>query len=306
MGTPDFAVASLKTLIQEKYSIIGVITAPDKLAGRGRKLRQSAVKEFAMQQNLNILQPTNLKDNDFLEELKALQADLQIVVAFRMLPKEVWASPKLGTFNLHASLLPDYRGAAPINWAIINGESTTGVTTFFINEKIDTGSILMQREIKISQTASAGDLHDTLMMIGSELIIDTIKYIQTDGYKLRKQPQVETQPAPKLNKENCKIDWNDSINNIYNKIRGLSPYPCAWAVLQNNEQSVEVKIYKTKQIEENHSYQVGKILFDKKEIKIAVRNGFINILELKIAGKRKMDAKSLLNGFTFEDRAKMQ
>jgi len=306
MGTPDFAVASLKTLIQEKYSIVGVITAPDKLAGRGRKLRQSAVKEFAMQQNLNILQPTNLKDNDFLEELKALQADLQIVVAFRMLPKEVWASPKLGTFNLHASLLPDYRGAAPINWAIINGESTTGVTTFFINEKIDTGSILMQREIKISQTASAGDLHDTLMMIGSELIIDTIKYIQTDGYKLRKQPQVETQPAPKLNKENCKIDWNDSINNIYNKIRGLSPYPCAWAVLQNNEQSVEVKIYKTKQIEENHSYQVGKILFDKKEIKIAVRNGFINILELKIAGKRKMDAKSLLNGFTFEDRAKMQ
>ena len=306
MGTPDFAVASLKTLIQEKYSIIGVITAPDKLAGRGRKLRQSAVKEFAMQQNLNILQPTNLKDNDFLEELKALQADLQIVVAFRMLPKEVWASPKLGTFNLHASLLPDYRGAAPINWAIINGESTTGVTTFFINEKIDTGSILMQREIKISQTASAGDLHDTLMMIGSELIIDTIKYIQTDGYKLRKQPQVETKPAPKLNKENCKIDWNDSINNIYNKIRGLSPYPCAWAVLQNNEQSVEVKIYKTKQIEENHSYQVGKILFDKKEIKIAVRNGFINILELKIAGKRKMDAKSLLNGFTFEDRAKMQ
>jgi len=306
MGTPDFAVASLKTLIQEKYSIIGVITAPDKLAGRGRKLRQSAVKEFAMQQNLNILQPTNLKDNDFLEELKALQADLQIVVAFRMLPKEVWASPKLGTFNLHASLLPDYRGAAPINWAIINGESTTGVTTFFINEKIDTGSILMQREIKISQTASAGDLHDTLMMIGSELIIDTIKYIQTDGYKLRKQPQVDTKPAPKLNKENCKIDWNDSINNIYNKIRGLSPYPCAWAVLQNNEQSVEVKIYKTKQIEENHSYQVGKILFDKKEIKIAVRNGFINILELKIAGKRKMDAKSLLNGFTFEDRAKMQ
>lgn len=305
MGTPDFAVASLKTLIQEKYTIVGIITAADKLAGRGRKLRQSAVKEFAMQQNLNILQPTNLKDKDFLEELKALRADLQIVVAFRMLPKEVWASPKLGTFNLHASLLPEYRGAAPINWAIINGESTTGVTTFFINEKIDTGSILMQREIKISQTASAGDLHDALMMIGSELIIDTIKYIQTDAYKLRKQPQVETKPAPKLNKENCKIDWNDSINNIYNKIRGLSPYPCAWAVLQNNEQSVEVKIYKTKQIEENHSFEVGKILFDKKEIKIAVRNGFINILELKIAGKRKMDAKSLLNGFTFEGSAKM-
>lgn len=305
MGTPEFAVASLELLVQNKYHIVGVITAPDKQSGRGRKLKQSAVKEFALENNLTILQPTNLKDVGFIEELKSLKADLQIVVAFRMLPKEVWASAKLGTFNLHASLLPEYRGAAPINWAIINGETKTGVTTFFINDKIDTGSILLQEEIGISSIDTMGDLHDSLMKLGSHLIIKTIELIETGNYAVKNQPLEETNPAPKLNKENCKINWSDSNENIYNKIRGLSPYPGAWTLLQNNGENLEVKIYKSEQINESHFHDPGKLLFTKKELKVAVKKGYINIIDIKIAGKRKMDAKSLLNGFTFYEDAKV-
>ncbi len=305
MGTPDFAVASLQALIEANYNIVGVITAPDKHAGRGRKLKQSAIKEYALHQNLNILQPTNLKNPDFLKLLNDLHADLQIVVAFRMLPKDVWNMPKLGTFNLHASLLPEYRGAAPINWAIINGETKTGVTTFFINEKIDTGALLLQKEVEIPSTSTAGELHDVLMKIGSKLIVKTVKLIQSKNYQLIKQSSKETKPAPKLNKENCKIYWNDTLNNIYNKIRGLCPYPSAWTTLINNGDKMEVKIYKTEKIIEKHSLKSGKVVFTKKELKIAVKNGFINILELKIAGKRKMDTKSLLNGFTFNENSKM-
>lgn len=305
MGTPDFAVGALKALIEANYNIVGVVTAPDKAAGRGRKLNQSAVKEYALEKQLKILQPTNLKSEDFLQELKSLQADLQIVVAFRMLPKEVWSMPKMGTFNLHASLLPDYRGAAPINWAIINGETKTGVTTFFINENIDTGAILLQKEVPIPFEASAGDLHDELMQVGSQLILETVNLIEHNNYTLKEQILEDTKPAPKLNNKNCAIDWNDSVLAIYNKIRGLSPYPGATTQLINKDEIVALKIYKTKIINEKHDFEIGKVISSKKEIKIAVKNGYINILELKIAGKRKMDSKSLLNGYSFYENAKV-
>jgi len=305
MGTPEFAVASLDALLKAKYNIVGVITAPDRPAGRGRKLRQSAVKEYALQNNLQILQPTNLKDPYFLEKLKELKVDLQIVVAFRMLPKQVWAMPRLGTFNLHASLLPDYRGAAPINWAIINGEEKSGVTTFFINEKIDTGAIILQEEVEIPDTFNAGDLHDELMETGSKLLTKTVDWIESNNHQIKEQELTEEKPAPKLNKENCKINWNASINEIYNHIRGLSPYPAAWTTFINNEKSLEVKIYKTEMIKETHAYISGSIISTKKYLKVAVKNGFINILELKLAGKRKMDIVSLLNGITIHENAKM-
>jgi len=305
MGTPEFAVASLDALLKAKYNIVGVITAPDRPAGRGRKLRQSAVKEYALQNNLQILQPTNLKDPYFLEKLKELKVDLQIVVAFRMLPKQVWAMPRLGTFNLHASLLPDYRGAAPINWAIINGEEKSGVTTFFINEKIDTGAIILQEEVEIPDIFNAGDLHDELMETGSKLLTKTVDWIESNNHQIKEQELTEEKPAPKLNKENCKINWNASIDEIYNHIRGLSPYPAAWTTFINNEKSLEVKIYKTEMIKETHAYISGSIISTKKYLKVAVKNGFINILELKLAGKRKMDIVSLLNGVTIHENAKM-
>ena len=305
MGTPDFAVDSLKALVESNYNIVGIITAPDKPAGRGRKINESPVKQYALKNDLNILQPINLKSPEFLVALKNLNADLQIVVAFRMLPKQVWAMPRLGTFNLHASLLPDYRGAAPINWAIINGESKTGVTTFFINEKIDTGAILLQEEVEISKTANAGKLHDQLMKKGTKLVLETVDLIQKNNFKLHEQTLKELNQAPKLNKENCKIDWADTLDNTYNKIRGLDPYPAAWTILNNNNENIDIKIYKVEKIENPHSLIIGSIVSDKKQIKVAVKNGYINILELKLAGKRKMDVKSLLNGYTFFENAKM-
>ncbi len=305
MGTPEFAVASLSILLKEKLKIVGVITAPDKPAGRGRKLNQSAVKQYANEQKLLLLQPTNLKDPQFINSLAKLEADLQIVVAFRMLPKIVWNMPKLGTFNLHASLLPKYRGAAPINWAIINGEKETGVTTFFINENIDTGSILLQKKVNIPDSFTAGELHDKLMHTGSELIIDSIKLIKSKNYKLSEQPETTNYLAPKLDKENCKINWLDTLNNIFNQIRGLSPFPAAWSYLVNKEQKMEIKIYEVEKIEELHQFEIGKVIFSKKKILIAVKSGYIDILELKLPGKRKMDTISLLNGFTFSENAKM-
>lgn len=305
MGTPGFAVDSLRALIKDNQNIVGVITAPDKQAGRGRKISQSAVKEFALKENLKILQPVNLKDPEFLKELNSLRADLQIVVAFRMLPKEVWTMPKFGTFNLHASLLPQYRGAAPINWAIINGESKTGVSTFFINENIDTGAILLQKEVPISSSCTAGELHDVLMQEGGELVIQTVALIISEKFKVNEQPATYPKPAPKLNKENCKIDWTASLDSIYNQIRGLSPYPAAWSFLINKDETIEIKIYNASKIAESHSLETGKLIFSKKDIKVAVDNGYINILDLKLPGKRKMDAKSLLNGYTFDENAKL-
>ena len=307
MGTPDFAVTTLKTILEHNYNVVGVITAPDKPAGRGRKLNESAVKVFAKEKGLNILQPTNLKSEAFLEELKALEANLQIIVAFRMLPKVVWDMPEHGTFNLHASLLPNYRGAAPINWAVINGETITGVSTFFIDEKIDTGAMILQQEIEIAPIENAGSLHDKLMNIGSHLVIDTIKLIETGEVTTTPQPEdAVSKTAYKLNRDNCKIDFTDTIDNIYNKIRGLSPYPAAWCELLNNNEVLDIKIYKAEKEIEVHNLETGTIISDKSTLKVAVKEGFIKILELKLPGKRNMDVKSLLNGYRFDEDAKLR
>ena len=305
MGTPDFAVASLELLLKSNFNVVGVITAPDKPAGRGRKLNQSAVKKFALNRDLNILQPTNLKDESFIKELELLKANLQIVVAFRMLPKVVWEMPKFGTFNLHASLLPEYRGAAPINWAIINGEKKTGVTTFFIDEKIDTGEIILKRETKIGKTETAGELHDRLMILGGKLIIETVQQIQSGHIKTLKQPIKEKKEAPKLFKDNCRINWSDSKKNIYNKIRGLSPYPASWTLLINGEEETELKIYSARKQKESHEYEIGAVISSKKELKIAIKKGYIIIDELQLSGKRKMKTQDLLNGYRFLENAKV-
>ena len=306
MGTPEFAVATLKALVENNYNVVGVVTAPDKPAGRGQKLNESAVKLYAKSQNLTVLQPTNLKNNDFLNELKLLNANLQVVVAFRMLPKIVWQMPKYGTFNLHASLLPNYRGAAPINWAIINGETKTGVSTFFIDEKIDTGDMILQETIEIDTEENAGSLHDKLMVIGSELVLKTLTLIQEGNIKTIPQTEsLNIKTAYKLDKENCKINWNDSLENIYNLIRGLSPYPAAWCTLINGNDILDVKIYKADKEIMEHTKSMGTIVSTKKELKVAASNGFIIIKEIKLPGKRTMDVKSLLNGYVFESNAKM-
>ncbi|WP_100614687.1 methionyl-tRNA formyltransferase [Confluentibacter citreus] len=306
MGTPDFAVATLKTLVENNYHVVGVITAPDKPAGRGQKLSESAVKQYATLQNLTILQPTNLKNEAFLQELKSLNANLQIVVAFRMLPEAVWKMPEYGTFNLHASLLPNYRGAAPINWAIINGETKTGVSTFFIDDKIDTGDMILQEEIQIDSEENAGSLHDKLMEIGSQLVLKTVVLIEKGQPKTvpQKDP-ANIKTAYKLDRDNCKIDWNGSLDTIYNHIRGLSPYPAAWCTLINGTDELDVKIYKAEKEISHHSKSIGSIVSTKNELKVAVENGYIIIKEIKLPGKRTMDIKSLLNGYKFEEDAKM-
>ena len=305
MGTPDFAVTILKHLVENKYTIAGVITAPDKPAGRGRKLNQSAVKKYALSQYLHILQPTNLKNQDFIDDLSALKANLQIVVAFRMLPKVVWNMPEYGTFNLHASLLPEYRGAAPINWAIINGEHKTGVTSFFIDDKIDTGEIILQRESTIKENETVGELHDTLMYLGAEVVLETVELIKNDTVTTYKQPESEEKTAYKLFSDTCKIDWNDSIENIYNKVRGLNPYPAAWTTIYTNEQEITAKIYKVEKEIIKHSDAFGEIITTKKSLKVAAKNGYLIIHEMKLSGKKKMDIQSLLNGFQFSVASKM-
>ncbi|WP_445956957.1 methionyl-tRNA formyltransferase [Yeosuana sp.] len=306
MGTPDFAVATLKALVENHYNIVGVITAPNRPAGRGRKLNESAVKQYALSQKLNILQPTNLKDESFLNDLKSLNVNLQIVVAFRMLPKAVWHMPEYGTFNLHASLLPNYRGAAPINWAIINGETTTGVSTFFIDDKIDTGDMILQKSVSISSEDNAGSLHDKLMVLGSQLVLDTVELIKEGNVKTIPQKVTkEIKTAHKLDKDNCKIDWNDTINNIYNKIRGLSPYPGAWCTLINKEDTFTVKIFKADKEISKHTLAIGTVLSSKQELKIATKSGYIVIKEIQFPGKRAMDIKSLLNGYHFDSGAKV-
>jgi methionyl-tRNA formyltransferase len=307
MGTPDFAVATLKTLVESNYNIVGVITAPDKPAGRGRRLNESAVKLYAKKADLTILQPTNLKNEEFLDDLKSLKANLQIVVAFRMLPKVVWQMPEYGTFNLHASLLPNYRGAAPINWAIINGETKTGVSTFFIDEKIDTGEMIFQKEIPIDSNENAGSLHDKLMQTGSTLVLKTVEAIKTGN--VATTPQIENndiETAYKLNKHNCKIDWNASMDSIYNRIRGLSPYPAAWCELINGNNTLDIKLYEAEKEIESHNNAIGLIVFTKKTLKVSVKGGYINITKLKLPGKKLMEAVSLLNGYNFEKGAKMR
>ncbi|URM37121.1 methionyl-tRNA formyltransferase [Flavobacterium anhuiense] len=306
MGTPEFAVGILDTIIKNNYEVVGVITAVDKPAGRGQKIKYSAVKEYALANNLTLLQPTNLKDENFLTELKALNANLQIVVAFRMLPKVVWEMPSLGTFNLHASLLPNYRGAAPINWAIINGETKTGVTTFFIDDKIDTGAMILNSEINIEPEETAGQLHDRLMHLGSATVINTLKVIENGNVVTTiQEDNDDIKTAYKLNKENCKIDWTKSGAEINNLIRGLSPYPASWCFLKDQNEELNIKIYEGKLISESHSYEIGKLISSKKEIKIAIKDGFIQLLSLQFPGKKRMLASELLNGVSFSDAAKV-
>ena len=305
MGTPEFAVGILDTLIKNNYNVVGVITAADKPAGRGQKVKYSAVKEYALAHNLTLLQPTNLKDESFLAELKALNANLQIVVAFRMLPEVVWKMPKLGTFNLHASLLPNYRGAAPINWAIINGDIKTGVTTFFIDDKIDTGAMILSCEVEIAPDENAGQLHDRLMQLGSKTVLDTLALIDKGNVTTtiqKESPEIKT--AYKLNKENCKIDWTKPAIEIYNLIRGLNPYPSAWCFISDKNEEWNVKIHEAKMIFEDHNYTIGKLICSKKELKIAVKGGFIQVLSIQYPGKKKMSTPELLNGITFSEEAK--
>ncbi len=307
MGTPKFAVGVLDTIIRNNYEVVGVITAVDKPAGRGQNIKFSAVKEYALKNELKLLQPSNLKDDNFLTDLKSLNANLQVVVAFRMLPEAVWRMPKFGTFNLHASLLPNYRGAAPINWAIINGESKTGVTTFFIDDKIDTGVMILSEQVEINSNETAGELHDKLMNIGSNCVVKTLQLIETNKAQTTHQadnPKIKT--AYKLNKENCKIDWTKSVTEIYNLIRGLSPYPSAWCVFKDEDQEWNVKIYESYAIKEKHTFSVGQLIATKNEIKVAVKDGFIQINNLQFPGKRKMLVKELLNGIRFSEKAQAE
>ena len=305
MGTPEFAVGILDTILHNNYEVVGVITAADKPAGRGQKIKYSAVKEYALAHNLHLLQPTNLKDESFLAELQALNANLQIVVAFRMLPEVVWKMPSLGTFNLHASLLPNYRGAAPINWVIINGETKTGVTTFFIDDKIDTGAMILNAETAVGINESAGELHDRLMELGSETVIQTLALLESGRVTTTIQKDNdEIKTAYKLNKENCKINWNKPALDIHNLIRGLSPYPAAWSFISDKGEEWNVKIYQSNIVIEAHTLAVGQLVCTKKELKIAVRDGFIQIVSLQFPGKKKMNTAEFLNGIQFTADAK--
>lgn len=306
MGTPEFAVASLDILVKNKFDIVGVITAPDKPAGRGQKLQMSAVKEYALANNLNVLQPTNLKDDGFITQLKALNADLQIVVAFRMLPEIVWNMPRLGTFNLHGSLLPRYRGAAPINWSIINGDTETGVTTFKLTHQIDTGNILFQEKLAIAPNMTAGELHDEMMHLGAELILKTVRAIQ-DSQEGKaelvfvKQDDTLATHAPKLFKETCKIDWNAPIKQVYDQIRGLSPYPAAYTEFKDiNGQLLSLKIFKAEIIDSINTSARGSLETDNKSyINVQGNGGSLRIIELQLQGKKRMSVKEFLNGYRF-------
>ena len=303
MGTPEFAVASLDILVQNNYDIVGVVTVPDKPAGRGQQLQQSAVKKYALEKGLHILQPEKLKDESFIKELKDLKADLQIVVAFRMLPEVVWNMSPLGTYNLHGSLLPKYRGAAPINWAIINGETESGVTSFKLKHEIDTGNLLLQAKVPISNTTTAGELHDNLMQLGAEVILKTVKAIETGNIELKPQDDALSIHAPKLFKETCKIVWNNPAEKIYNLIRGLSPYPAAFAeYTDKNNQTIGIKIFKSEMELSNHTNVLGTVLSDGKTyFKVACVDGYILIKELQMAGKKRMLIEEFLRGFKMDN-----
>ena len=298
MGTPDFAVEPLKTLVEAGKDVVAVVTMPDKPAGRGHKLQFSPVKEYALKAGIPVLQPENLKSPDFLQELASFNADLQIVVAFRMLPEAVWSMPKYGTFNLHASLLPRYRGAAPINWAVINGDKETGITTFFLKHEIDTGNIILQEKVAIDEEDNAGDVHDKLMYLGADLVLKTLKMIEEDNVITRPQDDAQASPAPKIFKDTAKLDFDKCAADIRNLVRGMAPYPAAWfnIKLQDGNESM-MKIFKVSTEEKNHNYSVGTILtYGKKMLKIACKDGFINLLEVQMAGKKRMAAEDLMRG----------
>lgn len=303
MGTPDFAVASLKALVDNQCSIVAVVTMPDKPKGKHHNtLQASPVKEYALSQNIPVLQPANLKDPAFIDELRSFKADLQIVVAFRMLPEIVWNMPPLGTFNLHASLLPQYRGAAPINWAIINGEKKTGVTTFFLDKEIDTGKIIDQIEVPILDTDNAGILHDELMEVGSGLVVHTVKEISENRIELTPQDNLiqspeELKPAPKIFKETCKINWNQPTQKVYDFIRGLSPYPAAWSEFSLPNGELSLKVFEGEKIIQSHKYQPGSIVKEgNKHMDIATPDGFIRLKLIQPAGKKRMNAEDFLRG----------
>ena len=300
MGTPEFAVETLRNLVENNYNVVGVITVPDKPAGRGQKLRASAVKTYALEQGLPVLQPEKLKDEAFLTELESYKADLQIVVAFRMLPEEVWAMPKLKTFNLHASLLPEYRGAAPINWALINGDTKSGVTTFFIQHDIDTGNIIAQEEVAISPNMNIGELYDQLMSIGGRLVTESVDAIIEGNVTPIKQDESQAmRPAPKIFKADCQVQWNQKSDHVHNLVRGLSPYPAAWSLIKNEDKEVSVKIYKTL-IGEACNAAVGTIKTTKSQLFVASTTHWVEIVEIQMAGKRRMKVSDLLCGFKFE------
>lgn len=297
MGTPDFAVPSLRILVENGYNVVGVVTATDKFGGRGgKKLLQSAVKKYAVEQDIPVLQPTKLKAPEFTEALNALNANLQVIVAFRMLPEVVWAMPSHGTFNLHGSLLPKYRGAAPINWAVINGEKETGVTTFFIQHAIDTGDILFQEKMPIGENDTAGEVHDRMMELGAETVLKTVKAIEAEDYQLQVQQHDQATKAPKIFHETCEIDFTQPTSKVHDFIRGLSPYPAAWTTLDDKT----LKILRTTKIIEAHQYEPGHFLSDnKKWLRIATADGFVEIHELQLEGRRRMKSVDFLNGYEF-------
>lgn len=304
MGTPDFAVESLKILVENKYDVVGVITMPDKPAGRGHKIQYSAVKRYAIEHDLPLLQPEKLKEDDFLEKLKSWNADLQIVVAFRMLPELVWDMPRHGTFNLHASLLPQYRGAAPINWAIINGEKETGVTTFFLTHEIDTGKIILQQKTTISETDNAGTIHDRLMILGANLVKKTVDLIisnqlETIDQSNFIQPEFTLKTAPKIFKETCEIDFSKGVEETHNFVRGLSPYPTAWSTIKfpGQNEPTTIKVFETEKEYEAHNLASGTLVTDgKKYAKIALSDGFLQLKSIQVPDKKRMEIGELLRG----------
>jgi methionyl-tRNA formyltransferase len=302
MGTPEFACESLKALKENGYNVVAVVTIPDKPAGRGQKITQSAVKQFALKHSIPILQPERLRDESFVTALQSFKADLQVVVAFRMLPEVVWNMPTLGTINLHGSLLPNYRGAAPLNWPIINGDQETGVTTFLLKQEIDTGNILFQEKIAIGPEENVGDIHDRLMIIGSKLVLKTIDALAEGNVNPIPQESLNIDPsrlhAPKIFREDCKIDWSNTGLRIHNLIRGLSPYPTAWSNLKNDDDLFSLKIFRSIFEPTLHAYQPGHILSDKKTfLKITCKDGLISIMDLQLAGKKRMPIAEFLRGF---------
>jgi methionyl-tRNA formyltransferase len=297
MGTPDFAVPSLRILVQNGYKVVGVVTATDKYGGRGKKqLLESPVKKYAVEQGIPVLQPKNLKSPEFQEELRGLNANLQVVVAFRMLPEAVWDLPEYGTFNLHGSLLPRYRGAAPINWAVINGDAETGVTTFFIRHQIDTGDVLFQEKMPIGPNETAGAVHDRMMLLGAETVLKTVKAIESGDYQLQKQDDALATKAPKLFRETCEIDFTQPIEKVHNFVRGLSPYPAAWTTLEGKQ----LKILRAHYEKADLDATPGTFRSDNKSwIKIAAPDGWLVVEELQMQGRKRMKANDFLNGFFF-------
>lgn len=302
-GTPDFAVESLRRLVEGGYNVVGVVTMPDKIAGRGHKLIQSAVKQYAVQQGLHLMQPERLKVEAFVDELRGLNAQLHIVIAFRMLPEVVWAMPPLGTFNLHASLLPKYRGAAPINWAVMNGDTVTGVTTFFLKHEIDTGDVIEQRSIEIARTDNVETVHDRLMLLGADMVLHTVDSIIAGTVEPMPQEQMlsageQPTPAPKIFTETCRIDWSRPAEQLYNHIRGLSPYPAAWSNLVDNEgNELHVKIFATSEPQSRNGAVPGTITADGKHLIVDCADGALEILSLQQQGKKRMPAPDFMRGF---------